>query len=53
MEKFIQFEDDTETVVIASFSCPQDPDVFPNQGAVESDDPRYLAFEATLPKTPF
>ncbi|SFO51519.1 hypothetical protein SAMN05216567_10131 [Variovorax sp. OK605] len=46
---FVQFKDARQEVIVASFSCEQDAGVFPNQGTVNSDDPRYLAFAATLP----
>lgn len=29
---------------------PQDPDVYPNQGEVEEDDPRYVKFMALVEK---
>lgn len=29
--------------------CPQDPKVWPNQAAVASNDPRYVAFYDTWP----
>jgi len=41
---FVQFSDETETLVIAVFGGEQDRDTFPNQGEIEADDPRYLAF---------
>jgi hypothetical protein len=50
---FVQFQDATKQVVVASFSCPQDQAVYPHQGEVEDDDPRYQAFVAALPKEPF
>jgi hypothetical protein len=50
---FVQFQDATNQVVIASFSCEQDPAIYPHQGEVEEDDPRYLAFIAAFPKDPF
>lgn len=40
----IQFADSTEQTIVAYFSCPQDPDAWPNQGTVEDNDPRYIAF---------
>lgn len=46
---FVQFKDARQEVIVASFSCEQDAGVFPNQGTVNSEDPRYLAFAATLP----
>lgn len=50
--KHVQFKDARREVIVASFSCEQDPDVFPNQGTVNNDDPRYLAFADTLPMNP-
>lgn len=51
----VQFNDGTKTVIVASFGCPQDPEVFPNQGEVDNDDPRYLAFtgRSAAPQVPF
>jgi len=49
----VQFKDARQEVVVASFLCPQDPDVFPYQGTVDSEDSRYLAFAATLPAPSF
>jgi hypothetical protein len=42
--KYVQFTDSTETTIVSVFGSPQDQTVFPNQGTVEDDDPRYLAF---------
>jgi hypothetical protein len=53
MHIFVQFKDADQEVVVASFSSEQDPETFPHQGTVNGDDPRYLAFVATLPETPF
>lgn len=50
---YVQFKDEHREVIVASFSCAQDPQVFPNQGTVNSDDPRYIAFVATLPGQAF
>lgn len=45
MEKvFVQFSDETEGVIQAVFSCAQDSEVYPNQGELPSDDPRYVTF---------
>lgn len=41
---FVQFYDESETSVMASFACPQDPETCPNQGEIAADDPRYLVF---------
>lgn len=53
MQVFVQFKDATEAVVIAAFGCPQDPAVYPNAGEIADDDPRYVAFVATLPQPTF
>lgn len=53
MKVHVQFADSNEEVIIASFGCEQDPNVYPNLGEVEGDDPRYVAFEATLTKGQF
>lgn len=42
--KFVQFSDSTEDVIVALFGCAQDPTVYPNQGELAEDDPRYLTF---------
>lgn len=51
----VQFSDETKTVILALFGCPQDSEVFPNQGEVDSDDPRYLAFtgQSAATQVPF
>lgn len=41
---FVQFSDSTQKTIIAAFSCAQDPDVYTNQGTVDSSDARYIAF---------
>lgn len=41
---FVSFTDSTETVIGSSFTCPQDPSVWPYQGAVQDTDSRYQAF---------
>lgn len=40
----VQFSDATQTKIIASFGCPQDPDIYPNQATLDSEDARYQAF---------
>lgn len=40
---FVQFDDEKEERILSIFDCPQDPAVWPNQGTVEADDPRYLS----------
>jgi len=46
---FVQFSDSTETTVVAYFAEPQDLTVYPNQGTIESTDPRYAKYYAALP----
>lgn len=41
---YVQFSDATETTIISSFGCPQDPASFPNQATIDSSDPRYQEF---------
>jgi hypothetical protein len=41
---FVQFEDDKELKIVSVFGNEQDADVYPNQGVVAENDPRYLAF---------
>lgn len=53
MKVFVQFQDSSEEVVIASFSCTQDPEAWPHQGVIDQDDPRYVAFAKALPKPLF
>lgn len=43
---FVQFTDQNETVIQSIFGNLQDQEVYPNQGQVDEDDPRYLAFIA-------
>lgn len=49
---YVQFSDSTQGTIIAWFGSPQDPDVYSNQGEVESDDPRYAAFLAATNPQP-
>lgn len=44
MEKFVQFSDEKESDIIAEFAGAQNADSYPNQGTVEDDDERYVAF---------
>lgn len=52
MDVFVQFADVSKKVVIAQFGCAQDPDVYPNQGVIADDDPRYAAFLGKQVKSP-
>jgi len=40
---YVQFSEDKKEI-ISVFLEPQDPEVYPNQGEVYEDDPRYVAF---------
>jgi hypothetical protein len=42
---FVQFSDETEKKIISVFGCLQDENVWPNQGEVDENDPRYIAFQ--------
>lgn len=42
--KYVQFSDETETVITMEFGGLPNPQYWPNIGEVEDDDPRYLAF---------
>ena len=41
---YVRFANSNEATIVAVFGCPQDPEVYPNQGTIEDDDPRYLQF---------
>ncbi len=45
----IQFSDSSESVIISLFSCPQDPKVWPNQGVVDTNDPRWKVYYDSQP----
>ena len=47
----VQFSDSTQETIIAFLPGLQDPVVFPNQGEVDSTDPRWKAFFHNLPDT--
>jgi hypothetical protein len=42
--EYVQFTDATQATVCSVFLCPQDPVAHPNQGEIDSQDPRVLAF---------
>lgn len=46
---YVQFEDTTEQKIISFFGAPQDPEVWPNQGTVDTSDPRWHAFYDAYP----
>lgn len=41
---YVQFSDETQTRIIASFGSPQSLDDYPNMGEVYDEDPRYADF---------
>lgn len=41
---YVQFTDQTNTVICSVFGSPQDPKIWPNLGEVQEDDIRYLRF---------
>lgn len=40
----VQFSDAKKTEIIAYLAGPQDPEDFPNQGDVDTDDPQWAVF---------
>lgn len=45
---YVQFKDESEAEIVSVFCGPQDPEVHSNQGVVDEDDPRYLAFKEAM-----
>lgn len=50
--KYVQFSDESETLVVSVFASVQASDAWPNQGEVEDDDSRYLAYLKSLQPSP-
>lgn len=48
-EYYVQFTDDTHTVIGLYFCCPQDPNAYSNLGTVFGNDSRYISFYESLP----
>jgi len=47
---FVQFSDANMENVCSVFSCPQNPNDYPNQAEIDFDDPRFVEyFEAQIP----
>lgn len=44
MKVFVQFADENKTEVVGFCANPQPLEVWPFQGEVKTDDPRYLTF---------
>lgn len=43
--RYVEFTDETETVILSAFGSPQPwPEYYPHQGTVEDTDPRWIAF---------
>jgi len=42
--QYVQFSDATEAKIQSIFGCPQNANDYPNQGQVDSSDPRFIAF---------
>lgn len=47
---YVQFSDDTETVIVSLFGNSQDPEYWPNQGTVTESDPRYKTYYDAMPE---
>lgn len=45
----VQFEDEEEAIIVAYFSCPQDPGVYLHQGQVDAADPRWHSYYDSQP----
>lgn len=43
-QKFVQFSDETEAVIVSVFGAPQDDSIYPHQGKVDETDERYTRF---------
>jgi hypothetical protein len=46
---YVQFSDASKTKLVSIFGAPQDATAWPNQGVVDSSDPRYLAYYQSVP----
>lgn len=46
---FVEFSDDTESVITSVFGCHQDESIFPYQGEIPVTDERYVAYVHALP----
>ena len=49
MKIHVAFFDNSKAVIIASFGCEQDLEVWPYQDAIAEDDERWVAYSANLP----
>jgi hypothetical protein len=46
----VQFADATDETIVSFFGCPQDPAAWPNQGTVETSDPRWKTYFDAQPE---
>lgn len=46
---YVQFSDASQETIAAGFSAKQDAAVYPNQGTVAPNDPRWKAFFESCP----
>lgn len=44
----VQYSDAEKTKIIAVFSCPQDDEIYPNQGTESKDSPLYQEYLALI-----
>ncbi|UVL42556.1 hypothetical protein LOY55_10840 [Pseudomonas sp. B21-040] len=50
MSMYVNFSEPEHITITAYFTSIQDPDYWPNQGVVESDDPRWSVFYNQQPE---
>ncbi|SPB16538.1 hypothetical protein NOV72_03737 [Caballeronia novacaledonica] len=53
MENFVAFSASDKAVIVASFSCGQDAEVWKYQGQVDANDARWLTYKAGFPEGTF
>jgi hypothetical protein len=46
----VQFSDSSDEVVVSYFASPQDGNVWPNQGEIDTGDSRWKAYYDTQPE---
>lgn len=49
---FVQWQDASQATVASVFPGPQDAETYPNQGMIQSNDSRYLAWYKSIPVGP-
>lgn len=50
MDLHVQFSDASDVTIISYFGCAQDPDTYPNQATIGTDDPRWKDYYDALPE---